>query len=171
VDHVFPNMITEKDYPNLSVLKLNGVPWLFGLEVETFSEFQVASQREYLDLLVVHLEKERGAKRTLLVDAGEIYEPNMLSRYLQRDQVAFLSLPEEMALSIWKSRAWATEMLRKYDNPDKLFRRWMEFDKIITERILRQCRELNLPVFLRDQDTPAQILLERVETIFCNRLK
>jgi hypothetical protein len=163
-------MITEKDYPNLFVLNQKGVSWLFGMEVDEFVQFQPVSQREYLDLLVMHLERQHSADRILIVDAGEIYEPQMLSRYLRAEQIAYLSLPKEMALSIWKSRTWAIEMLRKYDNSDELFRKWMEFDQVIADRIGKQCRELNFPVILRDEETPKEVLLEKVEAVFRRRL-
>lgn len=162
VDDVFPDMITAQDHPNLLRLQQNGLPWLFGKSTDNFLKFQKSANREYLDLLVMYLEKNVYANQ-MIVDGGELYDPDLLSQYVPTGRLVYLDISDAMQLTVWKSRNWVFDVLREFDNPDFLYQRWMELDILQSRQMIDQCVVLGLPCVRRDDTIDVQDFAKLVE--------
>jgi len=145
----------------------NGLAWLLAMSWDEFDSFNQAALPEYLDLLAEDLDRvEPGVG--MLIDGG-ISNPALLAQAIPARQIACLSAPEHSSVQIWEAfgeRKAMKEAVYQLPNPKAAWLKFLEFDNRLTHTILKECRENSIPIHLRDRDTSADELAERVSRVW-----
>ncbi len=130
----------------------DGLAWLLDMSWDEFNSFNQAALPEYVDLLAQDLETA-DPSANLLIDGG-ICNPALLAQVLPARQIVCLARPERSSVEIWEEndqRIAMREMIYQLPKGDEAWRKFLEFDGLITHTILKECQESNIPVCARTE--------------------
>jgi hypothetical protein len=141
----------------------NGLAWLLDMSWDEFNNFNQAALPEYIDLLVEDLESIE-PDASLIIDGG-ICNPALIAQVILPHQIVCLETPEKSSATIWEEnekRSAMKEMIYHLPEPVKAWQKFLEFDKRITETILKECKENNISVCSRNGEESVDEFAERV---------
>lgn len=136
--------------------------WMLSHDWETFSALYRATNAETLDLLAGELAGRPAAP--LIVDGG-ISHPSVLAQVIPAGRIICLETTDEMRAREWETaegRAWMKNRVLSMPDGEGMWRRFLEYDRRLTELIGRESREWGIPVFAWDAGTTVEQLAERV---------
>lgn len=129
----------------------NGLAWLLGMSWEEFNSFNEAAVPEYLDLMISDLQKFE-PQDPILIDGG-ICNPAVLARAIPARQMICLVTADGWSALLWEEDEARQPMKAAVDqlpNAEAAWQKFLEFDQRINTTILKECRENNIPVYLRN---------------------
>jgi ABC-type dipeptide/oligopeptide/nickel transport system ATPase component len=141
----------------------NGLAWLLAMSWQEFEVFNQAAVPEYLDLLaedVAELPSEAG----LLIDGG-IFNTAVAAQAFPASQMVCLSRPELSSAEIWQEtpeRLGMKAIFTQFPNPEKMWLKFLEFDKKINQTILLESQAAQIQICLRKETDSVKILAQRV---------
>ena len=141
----------------------DGLAWLLDMSWDEFDSFNQAALPEYLDLLAEELEATK-PNASVLIDGG-ICNPALLAQVIPTHQIICLAIPEQSSAEIWeetderKSMKKAVYQLAK---PEEAWRKFLEFDDLITRTILKECQENDISICPRGETETVDEFAERV---------
>jgi ABC-type dipeptide/oligopeptide/nickel transport system ATPase component len=141
----------------------NGLTWLLEKSWEEFNHFNQAALPEYLSLLAEDL-ATTAPGAPLLIDGG-ICNPAIIAQVLPTRQIVCLARPGRASTEIWHETAERRSMkdaFAQLPQPDEMWRRFLAFDEQITQTILRECRESQIPVIAREETESVAATADRV---------
>jgi hypothetical protein len=141
----------------------NGLAWLLDMAWDEFDNFNQAALPEYLDLLVEDLEA-LDPNGSLLVDGG-ICNPALIAQVISPRQIVCLAIPEQSSAEIWEEneeRNAMKEVIYHLPESEKAWRKFLAFDKRITNTILKECKDNSILVCSRDETESLDEFAERV---------
>ncbi len=143
----------------------DGLAWLLGMSWEEFNNFNQAALPEYLDLLAEDL-ADIDLNAHILIDGG-ISTPALLARVIPPRQMVCLAVPEQSSVTVWDQpeRSSMKEAIYQLPKPDEAWRTFLEFDERITQSILKECQEHDIPICWRSEAETVAELAERVAQI------
>lgn len=130
----------------------NGLAWLLDMSWDEFDSFNQAALPEYLDLLAQDLAATK-PNASLLIDGG-ICNPALIAQVISTRRIACLAIPERPSAEIWQEsdeRNPMKEIVYQLAEPEKAWRKFLEFDERITYTILKECQENNISVCSRGE--------------------
>lgn len=144
----------------------DGLAWLLDMSWNEFDSFNQAALPEYLDLLAEDLEGTNPSA-CVLIDGG-ICNPAILAQAISAPQIACLAIPQRSSAEIWnetEERKGMKEAVYQLPKPEEAWRKFLEFDDLITRTILKESRENNISVCERGETEAVNIFAERVAHI------
>jgi hypothetical protein len=141
----------------------DGLAWLLDKSWDEFDAFNQAALLEYLDLLSEDLDATNPSA-SILIDGG-ICNPALLVQAISPHQIVCLEIPERSSAAIWNEtheRSSMKETIFQLAEPEKAWRTFLEFDKRITQTILKECQENNISVCPRGETESIDQFAERV---------
>lgn len=144
----------------------NGLAWLLAMSWDEFDNFNQAALLEYLDLLAEDLASTE-SDASVLVDGG-ICNPALLAQVIPARQIVCLSIPERSSAEIWQGtgdRDSMKEAVYQLPEPEEAWRKFLEFDDRITQTILKECQENDIPVCSRGETESVDEISERVARV------
>ena len=145
----------------------NPLGWMLSLSWPEFDALYRASNAEMLDLLAGDLAGR--PDEPLLIDGG-ITHPSVLAQVIPAERILCLERPEAERALEWETAAGRAEMKSSVlALPDgaAMWRRFLDYDRRMTETIGRESREWGVRVMAWDgagkRDTVVQRLLEQVD--------
>ena len=136
-----------------------GLAWLLEKSWEQFDAFNQTAVAEYLDLLAEDLAKlpEEGS---LLIDGG-IVNTAVAAQYFPASQMVCLTRPGRTSEQIWQETPERLDMKAMFDqfpDPEKMWRKFLEFDAKINQTILLESQAAKIPICARgENDTVEQL--------------
>ena len=130
----------------------NGLAWLLQMSWDEFNAFQRAALPEYLDLFTEDL-KAQSSETSLLVDGG-VWHPTLLAQAIPAQQIVCLATSQPSGKQLWEEdaeRRAMKELVYQLPDPDEAWRTFLEFDRRITETILKECRSNNIAIYVWDE--------------------
>ncbi|MEA1978128.1 MAG: hypothetical protein U9N80_09545 [Chloroflexota bacterium] len=144
----------------------DGLAWLLDMSWDAFDNFNQAALPEYLDLLTEDL-KAATPNASVLIDGG-ICNPAILAQAISTHQVVCLAMPERSSAEIWNEtdeRKAMKEAIYQLPKPEEAWRKFLEFDDLITRTILKECQENDIVLCLRGEAESVDEFAERVAKI------
>ena len=146
----------------------NSLGWMLSLPWAEFDALYRASNAEMLDLLAADLAGQ--PDESLIIDGG-ITHPSVLARAVPPGRIICLEREEAARAREWETAASRVEMKASVLSlPDgaAMWRRFLEYDRRMTETIGRESRECGLHVLSwgesTDKDYLVTVLLEHTKT-------
>ena len=130
----------------------DGLSWLLAMSWDEFDSFNQAALPEYLDLLVEDLEATKPNASVLIV--GGICNPALIAQVISALQIVCLARPERSSAEIWNEtdeRKGMKEAVYQLARPEEAWRKFLEFDDLITRTILKESLENNISVCERSE--------------------
>jgi hypothetical protein len=149
----------------------DGLKWLLDMSWIEFDSFNKAALPEYLDLMVEDL----GAvepNASMLIDGG-ICNPALVAQVIPPRQIVCLAAPERSSAQIWEEtveRSSMKEAVYQLPQPEEMWNKFLEFDHLITQTILKECQENNISICFRHETDTVHEIVERVARILGIRL-
>ncbi|MCJ7736698.1 MAG: hypothetical protein MUQ10_05205, partial [Anaerolineae bacterium] len=137
----------------------NPLAWVMSLSWDEFNSLNTAANAEYLDLLADDLASTKAHQR-LLIDGG-ITHPSVLTQVLSPERVFCVRIAPEQSARIWETAGDRSDMrdwIRALPNPEEMWRKFLFFDRMISQTIGTESRECGIHVFLRDEVTGVEEL-------------
>jgi hypothetical protein len=131
----------------------NPLGWMLSLPWPEFDALYHAANAEYLDLLAAELAGT--PDEPLLIDGGMTH-PSVMVRAISPAQIICLETTEEIRQREWQTAANRAEMRSwVYGLADgaAMWRRFLEYDQLMTATIGRESRQLGIGVFVWDDNT------------------
>jgi len=152
VDGDYNSRYTKEKHPVHWRFVQNSQPmeWLLNKSWEEYLQFNIKTNIEYIDLLVVDM-NTIDRKRNIVVDGGELTVPSMLAEIIPEDRVFWTKASEKLRLKAWESRSWAREIVQTFKEPSKSWEKWMEYDRKLSKFIKRYCRSCGVELHVREQ--------------------
>ena len=144
----------------------DGLAWLLDMSWDEFDSFNQAALPEYLDLLAEDLEATK-PNACILIDGG-ICNPALLAHAISTPQIVCLARPEQSSAEIWNEsdeRKGMKEAVYQLAKPEEAWRKFLEFDDLITRTILKESRENNISVCERGETESVDEFSEKVAHI------
>ncbi len=141
----------------------DGLAWLLGMSWDEFDSFNQAALPEYLDLLAEDLEATK-PNASILIDGG-ICNPAILAQAISAPQIVCLATSERSSAEIWNEtdeRKGMKEAVYQLTKPEDAWRKFLEFDGLITRTILKECQENDIAVCPRGETESVDEFAERV---------
>ncbi|MCP4142339.1 MAG: hypothetical protein GY755_19045 [Chloroflexi bacterium] len=141
----------------------NGLAWMLNMTWEEFHNFNQAALPEYVHLLVEDLEAIN-LDKGILIDGG-IVNPALIAEVISPRQIICLARPERSSAEIWTEndeRSSMKEYVFQLPNPEKMWRNFLEFDKLITETLITESQESNIAIASRKESESVEYFSERV---------
>ncbi len=141
----------------------NGLGWLLEMTWDEYNHFNQAALPEYLNLMAEDFAK-MDADNGMLIDGG-IANPALISEVIPPRQIVCLSRPEHSSAEIWsenEERSLMKEYVFQLPNPEKAWRNFLEFDRLITETMLRESQENSIAICARNESESVDVFSERV---------
>ncbi len=141
----------------------DGLAWLLDMSWDEFDSFNQAALPEYLDLLAEDLEATNPSA-SVLIDGG-ICSPAILAQVISTHQIVCLAIPQRSSAEIWNEtdeRKGMKEAVYQLAKPEEAWRKFLEFDDLITRTILKECQENEIVVCPRSETESVDELAERV---------
>lgn len=159
---------TQKRHPVNSAWSTarDGLAWLLDMSWDEFDSFNQAALPEYLDLLAEDLEATQPNAR-VLIDGG-ICNPTLLAQVIPTHQIVCLAIPERSGTDIWNDadeRKSMKEAVYRLAKPEEAWRKFLEFDDLITRTILKECQENDIAVCPRGETESVDEFAERVANV------
>ncbi len=122
----------------------NGLAWLLNMSWDEFNSFNQAALPEYLDLLAEDL-ADIPPDLPLLIDGG-ITNPAIIAKVLPVRQIVCLAV--KPGVNVWESvdRKEMKEAIFQLPEPERAWRRFLEFDDKINHTIEEECLENNIKI-------------------------
>ncbi len=122
----------------------NGLAWLLSMSWDKFNSFNQAALPEYLDLLAEDL-ADIPPDSPLLIDGG-ITNPAILAKVLPVRQIVCLAV--KPGVNVWNGvdRQAMKEAIFQLPEPERAWRRFLEFDDKINHTIEVECLENNIKI-------------------------
>jgi hypothetical protein len=143
----------------------NGLAWLLEMSWTEFDSFNQAALPEYLDLLTEDLaDIEPGAR--IMMDGG-ICNPVLIAQVISPSQMVCLARPEPSSADIWREtneRNSMKEIVYQLQKPEEAWRKFLEFDNLIAQTILKECRESQITVCIKKEAEGLDEFAEKVAT-------
>jgi hypothetical protein len=137
--------------------------WYVGLTEKEFTEFNRATNAEFLDLLADDL-AQAAPDKGMVVD-GWITNPSLLAQVVPVGQIVCLATSESLSARAWEEsadRRSMKEMVFQLPNPEEAWQRFLHFDAVMSRTILRECRESGIGILMRTEQTPLSDSVEQV---------
>jgi len=149
----------------------NGLAWLLDMSWEEFDGFNRAALPEYLDLLAEDIARmPPGA--ALIIDGG-ICNPGLLAQAFPARQIVCLEAPGRSSEELWSAneeRRAMKDFIDPLPEPEKKWRKFLEFDSNITATMLAECRENQIRVLSwREGETVAELAGRTAEALGLSR--
>jgi hypothetical protein len=144
----------------------NGLAWLLDMSWAEFDNFNRAALAEYLDLLTEDIAAAE-PDASLLIDGG-ICNPALIAQVIPTRQIVCLARPERSSAEIWQEtdeRNSMKEIVYQLPKPEEAWRRFLEFDHLITKTILKECQENQISVCLRNEADTVGEFAEKVANV------
>jgi len=144
----------------------DGLAWLLDMSWDEFDSFNQAALPEYLDLLVEDLEAAK-SNGSVIIDGG-ICNPGLLAQVIPIHQIVCLARPELSSAEIWEEadeRKAMKEAVYQLPKPEEAWRKFLEFDDLITRTILKECQENDIAVCPRGETESVDEFAERVALV------
>jgi len=141
----------------------DGLAWLLDMSWDEFDSFNQAALPEYLDLLAEDLEATK-PNASVLIDGG-ICNPAILAQAISTRQIVCLAGPEQSSAEIWNEtdeRKGMKEAVYQLAKPEEAWRKFLEFDDLITRTILKECQENEIVLCPRGETESVGEFAERV---------
>ena len=141
----------------------DGLAWLLDMSWDEFDSFNQAALPEYLDLLVEDLEATK-PNASVLIDGG-ICNPALLMHVIPTHQIICLAISGRSSAKIWEEtdgRKSMKEAIFQLAKPEEAWRKFLEFDGLITHTILKECQENDIAVCPRGETESVNEFAERV---------
>lgn len=141
----------------------DGLAWLLAMSWDEFNEFNQAALPEYLDLLSAEL---RGAdpNASVLIDGG-IANPALVAQVISPSQIVCLQRPGRYTAEVWdesEERRGMKAAVRRLTDDDRAWEKFVEFDRLITETILEECRQHQIAICSRVEGETVAAVSARV---------
>jgi hypothetical protein len=133
---------------------------------DEFDSFNQAALPEYLDLLAEDLEATK-PNASVLIDGG-ICNPALLARAISTHQIVCLARPERSNAEIWNEtddRKGMKEAVYQLAKPEEAWRKFLEFDDLITRTIVKESRANNISVCERRETESENGFAEKVSNV------
>jgi len=134
----------------------NSLAWLLHMSWDEFLGFNQAAAAEYLDLLAEDIgNREAGP---LLIDGG-LWNPGILVQAFPVHQIVCLAAPEIPGSSIWETsedRLAMKAFVFQLPEPEKAWRSFLAFDRLITRTAIRESKENGITVVQWQQEDSAE---------------
>ena len=130
----------------------NPLEWALSLSWDAFNSLNRAATVEYLDLFAKDA-KRNPTQTKLLVDGG-VTHPSILTRVIPPERIFCIKIDAERSAAIWNedaSRAPMKEAVLNLPQGEKLWRKFLDFDRLIAETIVQESRSSGIRVFDRDE--------------------
>jgi len=165
---VYHNRFTQERHPVNRAWSTseNSLAWILDMSWNEFNNFNQAALPEYVDLLVEDLE-EIEPDASLIVDGG-ICNPALIAQVISSRQIVCLAMPEHSSAEIWEAdedRSAMKDIIFQLPEPEKSWRKFLEFDKCITQTILEECQENNISICSRNGIETVEEFAERVTQV------
>jgi hypothetical protein len=141
----------------------NPLGWMLSLPWKEFDALYRAANAEMLDLLAGDL-RDR-SDEPLVVDGG-ITHPSLLARIIPAERIVCLERAEAERAGEWETAPQRTAMKAEIlALPDgaAMWRRFLDYDRRMTETIGRESRECGVRVLAWDETTGVESLAEMLE--------
>lgn len=148
----------------------NGLAWLLSMSWQEFEQFNRAALPEYLDLLAKDLSQPECA-HGVLIDGG-IFSPALLAQVIPPAQIVCLAAPGQSSEEIWQPDGERGEMKALIDQlpePDRLWRKFLEFDTRITATILQESQASGIAICERVKGEALETFSQRVSQTLQDR--
>jgi hypothetical protein len=163
--NAYPDRCTFERHPALKTWFSAPDPfaWMLALAPEDFLAFNRAANAETLDLLADDL-AQMAPSEALLVDGG-MTNPALLAQVTPRRQIACLKTTHALSRLAWEEspdRRSMKDLVFQQPAPEAAWKKFLLLDRMMTETILRECRECGIRIFQRDRRTDTNRFLSRV---------
>jgi len=141
--------------------------WVMSLSWEEFNSLNRATNAEYLDLLAEDL-ADIAYDRPFLIDGG-ITHPSVLTRVAPAERVFCVEVAPEHSARIWETAGDRLDMrdwIRALPDPEKMWRKFLFFDRMISQTIGVESRACAVRTFSRDEDMGVEKLASVVAEHF-----
>lgn len=141
----------------------NGLAWLLALSGEQFAAFNQAAVAEYLDLLAEDL-AFLPSDTPVLIDGG-IVHPAAAAQVMPAQQIVCLVRPALTSAEIWsetEDRLGMKAMIDQLPHAEQAWQKFLQFDKQITQTILRESQAANIAVCTRAESDSIAAVAWRV---------
>jgi hypothetical protein len=145
----------------------NPLAYLLSMSWEQFNSYNRTAQTECLDLLADDL-VELPSDRPMLVDGG-ITHPSLLAQCVSAEKIVCLSAPDAIRVHEWETadnRAEMRQWVHSLPDGESMWQKFLRFDHLMTEMLLRESRAAQLLVFERTVDTLIDTVSHSVATYF-----
>ena len=144
----------------------NGLAWLLDMSWEEFIRFNQAALPEYLDLLIEDI-KAADPDASILIDGG-ICNPALIAQVIPSRQIVCLAQPERSSAEVWQETDERNSMkaeIYQLPSPEETWRKFLEFDHLITQTILNECQEHNIAICTRSETELVEEFAGRVARV------
>ena len=141
----------------------NGLAWLLDMSWEEFDRFNQAALPEYLDLLAEDI-IATDPDASILIDGG-ICNPALIAEVIPSRQIVCLVRPERSSAEIWQESDERNSMrteIYQLPKPEQAWRKFLEFDRLITQTILNECLENDIAICSRSETESVEEFSGRV---------
>jgi hypothetical protein len=144
----------------------DGLAWLLDMSWAEFDSFNQAALPEYLDLLTEDIAAIE-PNASILIDGG-ICNPALIAQAISPRQIVCLARPERSSAETWQEtdeRNSMKEIVCQLPKPEEAWCRFLEFDHLITQTILKECRDNQISVCLRNEAESVDEFAEKVANV------
>ena len=161
--------ITKQRHPAMSAWFSAPDPfaWIMSLSWEVFDALNRAVDAEYLDLLADDL-AGGDPDRPLLIDGGFTH-PSVLTQVTAPENILGLETTAADSARQWETaaaRAGMKAMVSQLPQPEKMWPKFLRFDRLISQTIVRECRDHQIKLFARDEQMTVDWLAEATAVHF-----
>lgn len=135
--------------------------WLLGLTEAAFTAFNRASTAEILDLLAADISGMDG-DAPLMVDGG-ITNPALLAQVMPTSRIVCVATSPALSREVWEGdeRRWMKAMALALPDGEAAWQRFLRFDELMGETIVTECRDNQIPVVVREENSSVQELADQ----------
>ena len=129
----------------------NPLAWALSLSWREFGELYRAANAEYLDLFAKDV-AETSTESVLIVDGG-VTHPSVLAQVIPPERIFCIEVDVEQSARMWnedEGRVVMKQLVLDLPDGEAMWRRFLEFDRAISENIVDESRSAGIRVFRRD---------------------
>ena len=129
----------------------NPLAWALSLSWREFGDLYRAANVEYFDLFAEDV-SQMPTRSFFIVDGG-VTHPSMLAQVIPPDRVFCIAVDAEESARMWnedEGRVAMKHMILELPDGEAKWRRFLEFDRAISENIVNESRSAGIRVFHRD---------------------
>lgn len=145
----------------------NPLAWQLNLSAEEFNAFNCAANAEHLELFADDI-KNNYSERPVLVDGG-ITHPSLLIQIIPRENIFCIDTSRAERVNAWETaeaRSQMKDWIFELQNPQKKWEKFLQFDEVITQTIISECQANHIELFIRNEQTPVEVLAQKVADYF-----
>ncbi len=143
----------------------NPLHWMLSQPWPAFDALYCAANAEYLDLLADDLAGQ--LDEPLLIDGG-ITHPSVLTQVIPAQRIICLERDEAQRAAEWDTSPTRTPMrdeILALPDGAALWRRFVEYDRQMTETLSRESRECGIQILRRGEGDSVEQVAEQVWTL------